>query len=511
MKAAIYTRFSSDNQTELSTQAQVRACMEYAAANGFDIYKVYSDEAISGTEEKTDQRIQYQAMLADARRKRFDVLLIHKYDRVARSLEEHVRLSKMMEREHIPVVAVAQNFGSSIEGEFAKQMMWVLSEYYSKNLSKEVRKGHKELALKGLHNGGPAPFGFRVVDKRLVIEETEAFYVRKMFEAALNRRGFQPLMKEMREAGVRGRNGSEIKYTQIYEILRNEKYAGIYVYSVEGCRHRKSILTTQNAIRIDGAIPAIVDKNTFYEVQKIMDMRKQNGRKQNEYLCSGLVYCKCGAKMHIHRAPNRKGDKYVYYACSANCGAPTVREEVLVKAVTDYLKELLSDAMQFKIAHFLRSYRNHRKDCRATYTAVVKKQIAAKQTEYDNLVKNLSAATFAPEIIQDLNNRMKALKAEIETLETADPPEEYSTGTILEWLKAISAAPDRRAVHLLVDRIEVSSDKEKTDVNVISTLTSVGELVAAIGFEASLRLAQGRALGCHWHPIHYPARSNPIA
>ncbi|MBQ1632795.1 MAG: hypothetical protein II049_08245 [Clostridia bacterium] len=135
--------------------------------------------------------------------------------------------------------------------------------------------------------------------------------------------------------------------------------------------------------------------------------------------------------------------------------------------------------MQLKIAHFLRTYRDHKKDCRQTYAAVVKKQIAFKQTEYDNLVKNLSAATFAPEIIQDLNNRLKTIKAEIEALETAEPPEEYSTNTILEWLKAISAAPDRRAVQLLVDRIEVSSDKEKTDVNVISTLTSVGELVAA--------------------------------
>ncbi|MBQ6332540.1 MAG: recombinase family protein, partial [Clostridia bacterium] len=101
----------------------------------------------------------YQAMLADAKQHRFEVLLIHKYDRVARSLEEHVRLSKMMEKEKIPIIAVAQNFGASIEGDFAKQMMWVLSEYYSKNLAKEVRKGHREVALKGLHNGGPAPFG----------------------------------------------------------------------------------------------------------------------------------------------------------------------------------------------------------------------------------------------------------------------------------------------------------------------------------------------------------------
>ena len=136
--------------------------------------------------------------------------------------------------------------------------------------------------------------------------------------------------------------------------------------------------------------------------------------------------------------------------------------------------------MQLKIAHFLRTCRDHKKDCRQTYAAVVKKQIASKQTEYDNLVKNLSAATFAPEIIQDLNNRLKTIKAEIEALETAEPPEEYSTNTILKWLKVIKAAPDQRAVHLLIERVDVSSDQEKTDVNVVSTLTSVGDLVAAI-------------------------------
>ena len=142
---------------------------------------------------------------------------------------------------------------------------------------------------------------------------------------------------------------------------------------------------------------------------------------------------------------------------------------------------------EYKNAEFIPAFlmipKDHKKDCRQTYAAVVKKQIAAKQNEYDNLVKNLSAATFAPEIISNLNNRLKAIRTKIITLETAEPPEEYTTSTILEWLKAIKAAPDQRAVHLLIDRIEVSSDKEKTDINVTSTLMSVGEMVAAIRFE----------------------------
>ena len=484
MKAAIYTRFSSDNQTELSTQAQVRACTEYAKANGLDIYKIYSDEAISGTEEKTDHRLQYQLMLQDAKQKRFDVLLIHKYDRVARSLEEHVRLSKMMEREKIPIIAVAQNFGTSIEGDFAKQMMWVLSEYYSKNLSKEVRKGHREIALKGLHNGGPAPFGFRVVDQKLVINDLEAFYVRKMFDAALNRRGFTDLIREMREAGIRGRNGSPIKYTQIYEILRNEKYAGIYVYSVEGCRHRKTRLETQDAIRLDGAIPAIVDKNTFFEVQKIMDDRKQTGKNPGKYLCSGLVYCQCGEKMHVCGAPDRKGGRYYYYYCKKHCGAPVVRVSQVDKAVKDYLAQLLSEPMQMKIAQFLRSYKDHRRDCRESFDAALQKQIAAKEQEYDTLMKNMAVMVLAPDILSDIHEKMKTIKEEIKVLENTTPPEEYSTDVILDWLKSIRTAPDSRAVHLLVQRIEVTSDNEKTDFNVVSTLESVSEkLVAAIGFE----------------------------
>ena len=107
MRAAIYTRFSSDRQSELSTQAQVRACREYAESNGIEIVHIYSDEAISGTEEKTDSRLQYQTLLEDAKKKAFDMILIHKHDRIARSLEEHVRLAAFLRKEQIPLVAVA--------------------------------------------------------------------------------------------------------------------------------------------------------------------------------------------------------------------------------------------------------------------------------------------------------------------------------------------------------------------------------------------------------------------
>ena len=107
MRAVIYARFSSDRQTEESIVAQVRACREYAEKRGLDVIAIYSDEAISGRESKTASRVQYQEMLKAAGRGEFDVILVHKFDRVARSLNEHVNLQARLNKWNVELVAVA--------------------------------------------------------------------------------------------------------------------------------------------------------------------------------------------------------------------------------------------------------------------------------------------------------------------------------------------------------------------------------------------------------------------
>ncbi len=481
MRAAVYTRFSSDRQSELSTQAQVRACREYAENNGIEIVHIYSDEAISGTEEKTDSRLQYQKLLEDAKKKAFDMILIHKHDRIARSLEEHVRLAAFLRKEQIPLVAVAQNFGDSIEGDLAKQIMWVLSDYYSKNLSKETQKGHRETALKALHNGGVPPFGYNVIDQHYVINELEAHYVRKMFDCVLNFKGYTELLLEMEKAGIVGKRGKPISRTSIHEILRNEKYTGTYLYSQTEEISRDLRRSKPNAIRIENAFPAIIDKKTFEEVQKIMDSRKQIGKK-SEHLCSGLVYCSSGAKRHLRKS-TRKGHTYFYYACYDKCGSVAVREEKVDKAALDYFSVLLSPKTQEKIYAFLRSYNGHQQDMVESFYAAINKEIAAKKTEYENMMKNLSSGIIPKAIMQDMMQRMENLQKEIETLENAEPPESYSTDTITNWLNSIKEAPTPKAIKLLIERIEVTQNGKKIDLRVESTLRSIQKMVAGEGLE----------------------------
>lgn len=267
-EAVIYARFSSDKQTESSIEAQVRACREYAAAHSLHVMEVYADEAISGAGAKTASRRAYQRLLRDASKGQFDTILIHKYDRIARNLGEHVNLEQRLNKLGVTLIATAQDFGSAKEVKIMRAITWSLSEYYLDNLSEETKKGHRETALKGLHNGGYAPFGYDVVNQQYVINKLEAGYVRKLFAAALERRGFVEIIGEMDAAGIRGKRGRPIKYPQIYEILRNEKYTGVYLYSADEEKDREKRREKPHAIRIENALPVIIGRAQFLEVHK---------------------------------------------------------------------------------------------------------------------------------------------------------------------------------------------------------------------------------------------------
>lgn len=465
MNAVIYARYSSDKQTEDSIEAQVRACREYAARNHINISDIYADEAISG---KTAGRAQYQKMLRDCEKGLFDTILIHKYDRIARNLGEHVNLEIKLKEKGITLIATAQDFGNTNESKIMRALMWSLSEYYLDNLSSEVKKGHRETALKGLHNGGFAPFGYDIVNQTYVINELEAAYVKRIFNAATNQEGFTNLIDEMQRAGIRGKRGKPIKYPQIYEILKNEKYTGVYVYSPSEERKRSERRNKPNAIRIENALPIIISKAQFEEVQRIMSERKQTGKKSN-YLCSGLVFCECGAKMHAMTS-KRKGHEYQYYICSQHCGAPATRVEDIDSAAFRYLHTLLSEKNQLRIAEALRQYQAGEGSRMEEFKAALSKRIEEKQKQYDSLLSNLSSGVLPAEVVADIASKMQQIKEEIAMLEVTEPPKDFTVEQIRTWLEALKNTPDDKAVRLLVSRIDI---KQKTVINIESTLTSV--------------------------------------
>ena len=299
--------------------------------------------------------------------------------------------------------------------------------------------------------------------------------MRKIFDTASHREGFTEIIAEMDAAGIRGKRGKAIRYTQIYEMLRNEKYTGVYVYSPQEEERREDRRGKPNAIRIENALPTIISKAQFEEVQRIMTERKQTGKKAG-YLCSGLVYCQCGAKMHGVRSV-RKGHEYFRYYCSKRCGAPTVHMEKVDRAAVEYLHELLSPKNQERIADALRLYQSYEKNRVQDFNRALNRRIKEKQKEYDALMKNLATGALPPDIVADIGEQLQTIKAEIAQLQETTPPEDFTVDQIKAWLEALKASADNHAIHLLIERIDVAQTEQKTDFSIKSTLKSVlGEI-----------------------------------
>lgn len=157
MVACIYARYSSENQKELSIEAQLRACTEFALRNGYSIVENYIDRAQSA---RSDRRPAFQDMISDAKRHRFQVVIVHKLDRFSRDRYDHAIYRRELRNAGVKLVSVLENLDDSPESVVLESVLEGFSEYYSRNLSRETRKGLKEIALDAKYTGGTVLFGY---------------------------------------------------------------------------------------------------------------------------------------------------------------------------------------------------------------------------------------------------------------------------------------------------------------------------------------------------------------
>lgn len=352
MNAAIYARYSSDNQSEESIQAQLRACREYAERNHINIVHEYIDRAQSA---RSDKRTSFQQMIKDSEKSGFEVLIVHKLDRFSRDRYDHAIYRKKLRDNGVNIVSVLENLDDSPESVVLESVLEGFSEYYSKNLARETRKGLKEVALKAQFTGGSPPLGYDLdADKNYIINEKEANAVREIFQSVIDGVGYTTLMESLNRQGLKTKFGRPFGKTSFHDILKNKKYIGTYIYYPVGTAKEKK----SEPIIVEGIIPPIIDNKTFWEVQEIMQSRKQTGRNKaiEPFLLSGILVCgECGGAMTGHR---QHSGKYNYYECCSSarnkdCTNRTFSRDKLEKIICEYVSELLSDDTVDEIKSFL--------------------------------------------------------------------------------------------------------------------------------------------------------------
>lgn len=163
--AAIYARYSCENQTEQSIEGQLRVCQEYAKDNDLQVIATYIDRAMTGT---NDNRPDFQRMLKDSEKSSWDAVLVYALDRFGRNaVEVAVNKQKLKKTGKILVSATQRTSDNldgtkNLDGIILENVYIGIAEYYSAELSQKVLRGLNENRKKGLFCGGSVPYGYRV-------------------------------------------------------------------------------------------------------------------------------------------------------------------------------------------------------------------------------------------------------------------------------------------------------------------------------------------------------------
>lgn len=353
MKTAfVYARYSSNNQREESIDAQLRAIREYCEREQIMIVRDFVDRARSAT---TDNRPHFLEMIEAASQTRVDYVIVHKLDRFARNRFDSAFYRRELKKHGVRLLSVLERFDDTPESVILESVLEGFAEYYSKNLAREVRKGMRENALKCQHLGGRPPYGYDLNEDRTYrINEAQAENVRMIFRMYADGHGYSEILDAL--MGERTGSGKFFGKNSLTEILRNEKYTGVYIFnrsvakSEYGTRNNHASKDASEIIRIPDGMPRIIDDETFAICRKRMHNRKLNGSgtAKRVYLLSGLLVCgKCGASMHgatCHAGRNKT--EYSYYACSnrtrlRRCDLPRFSARMLEDAVLNTVESLL--------------------------------------------------------------------------------------------------------------------------------------------------------------------------
>jgi len=138
MKAAIYTRVSTDEQRN---DTQEQACRNYCERMGIDVFHVYQD-IISGA---TSSRPEFNQLLKDMREFHFDVIVVTKLDRIGRSLQHLLSLFDEFQKKKIDFIATTQNIDTTTSaGKLQLQIMGAFAEFERNLISERTREGIKD-------------------------------------------------------------------------------------------------------------------------------------------------------------------------------------------------------------------------------------------------------------------------------------------------------------------------------------------------------------------------------
>lgn len=368
MKIAAYCRVSTEKEAQIdSLEKQIEFFNEFTKKNGYELYKLYADEGISGKQIK--HRKQFQQMMEDAKHKKFEKVVVKDVSRFARNTVD--LLQSVRELKSYGVQVDFLNNGEVMEGgsEFILTILGAMAQQESANMSKRVKFGKDITAQKGRVPN--LVFGYdKIPNERytLKINEEEAKIVKEIFESYVYKGiGTTKIAWDLNNRGIRTKKTkSKWVQTSIVRMLKNPIYTGRVTNKksevTDFITGTRKDLPEEEWIVVERSEMRIISDELFNRAQEILAQRSNefklnNKREKTEYVFSTLIYCKhCGYSFRrIKRKYKEDGPEYIRWVCSGrnsmgvnHCPNTTViDEEELLNAIKIYLKSIIKNKKDF--------------------------------------------------------------------------------------------------------------------------------------------------------------------
>jgi DNA invertase Pin-like site-specific DNA recombinase len=408
----IYARYSSSGQRDESIEGQLRDCYAFAEKYGITIVGEYCDRALTGT---NDKRPEFQRMIRDSSKGQFTIVICWKNDRFARSRYDSAVYKYRLKQNGVRLLYAKESIPDGPEGIVLESVMEGFAEYYSANLSQNVKRGNYDSALKR-QTLGQTVLGLRKgPDKRFEIDPATAPIVYRIFDEYASGRSAKDILTDLNAEGYRTTRGNLFNKNSLRRILQNEKYIGVYEFA---------------DIRDEQGIPAIIDKEVFYKVQKMMEVHhRAPAAKKTEggFLLTAKLFCgECGAPMTGDSGTSKTGRIYSYYICNErrakHCHKKRVAKDWIEDEVVTRLSEIVHDDVILNefTDRFIEWQAKNRND---SALAGLKKRL--KQNEA--AIKNTMSVIDSGFITDSLKSHLMELETERANLEAGIAKEQIET------------------------------------------------------------------------------------
>ena len=506
--AGLYIRLSREDDDKVmmseSITNQKSLLLQYVKENNLNVYDIYIDDGYSGT---NFDRPSFNRLLKDIELGKVNMVITKDMSRLGRDyIGTGNLIEKYFPKRNVRYIAVTDNIDTFLDNpnNDIAPFKAIMNDMYAKDISKKIKSSLKAKQKEGKFVGSRTPFGYDKDSKNknhLVINEEKALVVKKIFDMCMNGLSFFKIAKELTSEGVKTpaqyysfewKSNYNFKYGQwhsktIKDILTNQMYTGDMVQNkrVKVNYKVKKVIrnNTSDYIIVENTHEPIIDKETFYMVQKRIPKNALRNEKKENHLLDGVLYCgNCGHRISI--LPRRKKDNRCYTICNyyrtymkqklctTHSNNYDELEEYIIKSLTNIVFSYIDkDKIKNNImTNFIHDNNFNIKEELESLTNDIKQINDNLDFIYiDKLNKKITEEQFKrlkEKLESELDTKKKKCN-ELSMYSNNKIDEKFENKIINEYIDKFLSMnePSRELIINLIDKIEIFEDK-KIDIKV---------------------------------------------